>query len=187
MRKNIFTLLLCASIFINANSFAQKYNMRFTQLHYEFLGNPKVEYAGKTTIINQQGFGGTIYTGNERFGGLLEYNHRIIDLKNLKIPEVKSIKIDEIYFGGRYYPMRPTMMLGNIAIRLTAGFEVGFDMEPNWRFLFFSGLTFSSITSISGISVNFVYRPETLPASGYSLDPSWAIRVGLIIGPSLKK
>lgn len=187
MLKNLFKLLLCVFLFINANSFAQKYNMRFTQVHYEFLGNPKVDYTGKSTIIKQQGFGGSIYTGTERFGAILEYNHRIIDLRNLKIPEVKSISIDEVYIGGRYYPMRPTMMLGNIAIRLTAGFEAGFDMEPNWRFLFFSGLTFSPITSISGISVNFIYRPETLPASGYSLEPSWAIRVGLIIGPSLKK
>jgi hypothetical protein len=59
-------------------------------------------------------------------------------------------------------------------------------MEPNYRFLLFSGLAFSPVTSVNGISLNFVYRPGSFPASGYLPEPSWTIRLGIIFGPSLK-
>jgi hypothetical protein len=78
------------------------------------------------------------------------------------------------------------MMLGSMAVRLTAGALYGFDMEPNYRFLLFSGLAFSPVTSVNGISLNFVYRPGSFPASGYLPEPSWTIRLGIIFGPSLK-
>jgi hypothetical protein len=186
MKNLLKHLLWVVFLFFTASSFAQQHRMHFVELHGEFLGNLKVEYAGNSTNINQYGFGLEYYYGKESLGILSEYNYRKINLKNLKVPEIKSVSISEFYVGVRYYPMRPTMMLGKMAIRLTAGAMGGLDLEPNWRLLFFFGLTFSPITSASGLSLNFVYRPGTLPAGGYPLEPSWMIRLGLILGPSLK-
>lgn len=183
--KNLLKYLLLVVLSLHtSNFFGQQHSISIVELHVESLGNLKAKYDSKDISINQYGFGLSISAGKEYFQLIVEYNYRKIDLKNLMLPGVKSTPINEFYIGFRYYPMRPTIMLGNMAIRITAGTEGGMDMEPNWRLLFFSGLAFSQIRSTSGLSLNFVYRPGTLPSSGYLFEPSYTIRLGIILGPS---
>jgi len=186
--KHLTWLLI---FFVTASSFAGQNRMRFVELQGEFLGNLK--YAGNGTNLNQYSFGGSINVGNEYVLGILEYNYRKVDMSNLKLPNVKSVSIHEFYLGARYYPMRPTVMVGNIAVRLTAGAMGGLDLEPNLRTLVFCGLAFSPITSTTGLTIDFVYRPGAFNAGGeigvfdgYMLEPCWMIRVGIILGPSLQ-
>ena len=180
--RHLFFLLF---LFSTTFTFAQQFKMKIIDLHGEFLGNLKVNYAGNNIDIKQYGFGGNVTVGKKYLGFMLGYNYRKIDLNNIKVPNVKSVSITELFMGIRYFPMRPTIMIGKMAVRITAGVMYGFDMEPNWRGLIFTGLAFSPITSTSGLSVNFVYRPGTFPAKGYQLEPSWMIRLGLTLGPSL--
>jgi hypothetical protein len=170
---------------ISSQSMAQ-HSIRIVEINGESFGNLKINYAGNDIGVGHYGFGANVTVGKERFGAILEYDYRKIDLKNLAVTDVKSVSTSEFYLGARYYPMRPTFIAGQVAVRLTAGAEYGFDMEPNWRTLLFSGLAFSPVTSCSGASVNFVYRPGKYAAGGYLTEPSYTIRLSIIIGPSLK-
>jgi hypothetical protein len=193
MKINVKHLSWVLFFFVTANSFASslenQHAIAFFELQGEFLGNLK--YAGNGTNLNQYGFGGSLNAGRECFSFILEYNYRNVDLSNLNLPNLKNVSIHEFYIGLRYYPMRPTLVVGNIAVRVTAGAMGGLDLEPNYRLLLFGGLAISPFSSISGLTINFVYRPGTLPAGvsvesgGYKLKPCWMIRIGLLLGPSL--
>lgn len=152
---------------------AQDYQIRLVEFHGEALGN-----------IPQLGLGANITMGKEFLGGILEYNYRKIDLDKLVAPGTGYAAVSEFYFGLRYYSMKPNFMAGNVAIRPTFGAMYGFDMEPSWRALLFAGVAISPVTSTSGITLNFVYRPKALPASGHLIEPLWIIRLGILLGPS---
>jgi hypothetical protein len=183
--KKILLLLIAVFPLLTIPSLAQ-HRIRIVELHGESFGNLKVKYNGNNTGVNQLGLGASVTVGKERFGAILEYNYRKLDVKNLNVPGLSDLSNSEFFLGARYYPMRPTIMIGNMAIRVTAGAEYGFDMEPEWKMLIFSGVAFSPVTSCSGVSVNFVYRPGEHPVGGYLTEPSYAIRLAFIIGPSLK-
>ena len=157
--------------------------IRFIEVHGETFGNLKVNQSNSKTSVNQTGIGISINFGKKFLSSVLGYNYRIFDLKPIS---GSKVKYHEIMFGARYFPMIPTFMIGNLATRITAGALFGFDMEPNWRYQFFGGLFFSPIRSVNGVSLNFVYRPKNYTASGYNFEPSYAIRLGIIFGPSFK-
>ena len=157
--------------------------IRFVEVHGEYFGNLKVLQNNSKVAVNQPGVGISINLGKKFLSSVLGYNYRVFDLKPIAGPKVKY---HEIMFGVRYFPMIPTFMIGKLATRITAGALVGFDMEPNWRYLFFGGLFFSPIRSANGVSLNLVYRPKKYTASGYNFEPSYAIRLGIIFGPSFK-
>ena len=158
--------------------------IRFVEVHGEYFGNLKVVQNELKVPVNQPGVGISINLGKKYLSSVFEYNYRVFDLKPIAGPR---LKYHEILFGARYFPMIPTFMIGKLATRITAGALVGFDMEPNWRYLFFGGLFFSPIRSANGISFNFVYRPKEYTASGYIFEPSYSLRLGIIIGPSFNK
>jgi hypothetical protein len=80
--------------------------------------------------------------------------------------------------------MRPTTIIGNTAIRFTAGALYGFDFEPNWRPLLFGGIALSSVRNTSGVTIKVVYRPGTyIESKVYTLDPSVSLRLGISFGP----
>jgi hypothetical protein len=162
----------------------QKFSMRVVEIHGEFLGNAKVNHAGNAEKISQMGLGISSSFGTNGFGGILEYDYRRINLANLGIPELKGVNSHELYFGVRYLPMRPTLIVGQMGLRLTLGAMVGLDLEPNWRTCLFGGIDFSPIRTVSGVSLNVAYRPGVKPTSGYEITPCWLLRVGVMIGPT---
>lgn len=162
----------------------QKFSMRVIEMHGEFLGNAKVMQGSTAQKISQLGFGASSSFGTNGIGGILEYDYRRINLKNLGIPDLKPLNSHEFYFGIRYLPMRPTLMIGQVGLRLTLGAMLGLDLEPNVRTCLFGGVSISPIRSVSGILVNVAYRPGTKPTNGYAITPCWMLRFGFLIGPT---
>jgi hypothetical protein len=157
--------------------------MRFYQIHYELSGDQYTTYNSSKFRTPQYTIGGNINAGNRFLNLVLEANYRSINVRSFDIADVKKMSYTELFLGLRYFPMRPTIMIGKAAIRLTAGYSYGFDMA-NWRSLYFGGFIFTPIRDVSGLSVNLVYRPDRLTVKGYLMDPAWALRLGIIIGPS---
>ncbi|MBL0019452.1 MAG: hypothetical protein KA239_08135 [Bacteroidia bacterium] len=176
----ILLLVLCMT---SAHA-QQKFSMRVIEVHGEFLGNAKVMQGVSAQKISQLGFGASSSFGTNGFGGILEYDYRRINLENLGVPDLKAVNSHELYFGVRYLPMRPTLIIGQMGLRLTLGAMVGLDLEPNWRTCLFGGVSFSPIRTVSGFSVNVAYRPGTKATSGYAITPCWLLRVGFLIGPT---
>ncbi len=178
----LFLLLFSISIvnFICAQD-KNEIRIRIVEVHGEYFGNLKVNKNDTKVSVNQPSAGISINLGKKFISSVIGYNYRVFDLKPISGPKVKY---HELMFGLRYFSMIPTFMSGKMAVRITAGAVCGFDMEPNFRYMFFGGLFFSPIRSVNGVSLNVVYRPETLTASGFTFTPSWALRLGIILGPS---
>jgi hypothetical protein len=176
-----FCLLFLASIAAHAQ---QKFSMRVVEIHGEFLGNASANYNGIARKVSQYGMGISSSFGTNGFGGILEYDYRRINLANLGVPEIKGVNSHELYLGLRYLPMRPTLIVGQMGLRLTLGAMVGLDLEPNWRTCLFGGIDFSPIRTVSGISVNIAYRPGTHTTGGYEITRCWMLRIGIMIGPT---
>jgi hypothetical protein len=179
--KTVFLLVLSLfSLTINA----QQRRIYFTELYGEFLGNQSVNQSGIITQVGAFGAGGQVSVGQEHISSVLSYNFRKINLKELNIPGASKFNIHEFMLGFRYFPMRPTFMTGNTALRITAGAQYGLDLDNNWRGLWFAGIVVSPIRAVTGLTLNFIYRPGTYPAGGYNMEPSWTIRASLLMGPS---
>jgi hypothetical protein len=177
-------------LLLATNAFAAKYGMQFVELHGEFLGNLKYNPTGAK--VGQFGIGLNGNIGFEYFQLMMEYDYRRLDVSGLSIPNLDRISVHEVYGGVRFCPMHPAFELGNIAVRVTAGAMAGIDFQYHFRTLVFGGLVFTPITSLIGLTVDFAYRPgehfvggEIGGFKGYKMDPSWTIRAGLIIGPSI--
>jgi hypothetical protein len=186
MKSILKLFVLCSILFGSILSEAQVKRIYFTEVYGEFLGNLTANSGGNKTPISAIGIGGHVCVGNQYLSSILEVNYRMINLKDLNISGVEKVNSTEFYLGARYFPMRPTVMAGNVALRFTVGAMYGFDLETNWRPLLFTGIAVTPIRHVSGITVNVVYRPETLPTSGYLLEPSWTIRTAILIGPKTK-
>jgi hypothetical protein len=189
LKRRLTGLMLTFGIFyLPLISFAQKqqHAIKFMEFHGDFLGNLKADYNSSLTRLGQFGVGATVTVGKEFLGGFVEYDYRRVSLKKLNIAGDEKRNIHEFYLGIRYYTMRPTFMIGQMAVRINGGPAIGLDLEPNWRFMMFGGFALSPIRSTSGGSIYFVYRPGTLGAGGITLKPCWMIRVGIVIGPSMK-
>lgn len=186
MRLFFSSIVVCCALLFGSTSVhaQQKFSMRVVEIHGEFLSNAKVNHAGNAEKISQMGLGISSSFGTNGFGGILEYDYRRINLTNLGVPELKGVNSHEIYFGLRYLPMRPTLIVGQMGLRLTLGAMVGLDLEPNWRTCLFGGIDFSPIRTVSGVCVNVAYRPGIKPTSGYEITPCWLLRVGVMIGPT---
>ena len=191
MKKNILhsllkfqiglTVIVLETLITPEYSFGQ-FRTRFMDLHIEGLSAPAIE-SNTNYSTNQYGIGANLSAGGKMFNLVLEYNYNQVDITNSQTNLKTSINFSEWYMGIRYYPIRPTAIIGNTALRLTAGYLYGFDMEPNWRSLLIGGIAFSSVRNASGVSVNFVYRPETVTIKTYNFQPSYSLRVAFVLGP----
>jgi hypothetical protein len=82
--------------------------------------------------------------------------------------------------------MKPTFLLGKMAVRFSAAAAGGLDLEPNWRAMFMGGFMFSPMLDSSGFGIYFVYRPGKLPVGAYVQYPVYGIRISGIIGVSAR-
>lgn len=174
-------IVIVAIFFAYSTSYAQ-FRTKFTNIYFEGLAKPNIQSTTNYST-NQYGAGINVCAGGKVLNMVLEYNYNWIEINNNTANTKATINFSELYLGLRYYPIRPTFLVGKTAIRFTAGYLYGFDMEPNWRSLVTAGFAFSSIQNTSGVSVNFVYRPETFPIKGYRFEPSYAVRFAIVMGP----
>jgi hypothetical protein len=175
----ILTILVFTIFLIPAKS---QYVIQYKGIFAEY-GKVLVGSSTQSIICNQTAFGINVNSGGEYFNGIIEYDYRRINTSEFISPQSQVITAHELYLGLRYFPMRPTFIAGNAAVRLSAGFMGGFDMDPDWIMLAFAGVTVSPIRSTSGVSLNFVYRPQENPAAGYILNPAFSVRLGITFGP----
>ncbi len=116
---------------------------------------------------------------------------RSVNLRDLGNPERTDFL--DIFVGARYWPLYNTFWLGNTAVRLTfagkGGLVMGNQMTGGVEFS--GGLTFSTGTSPSALSVEVVFRPVEYIhkdideiAQDVFLRPSWTLRIGFQFGPS---
>lgn len=175
------TMIILAILFAPNHSISQ-FRTKFFNLQVEGLGKPAVQSATKYTT-NHYSVGANVCAGGKHLNLVLEYNYNKINLQNQSTDAKSSVAFSEFYLGLRYYPIRPTFIVGQTAVRLTAGYLYGMDMEPNWRSLVTAGLAFSSVRNTSGVSLNVVYRPDTLPIKSYTFGPAVSLRLGIVFGP----
>lgn len=179
----VFFFFLLIAISVNA----QGKRIYFTEIYGEFLGNLSTNYNGTKTPISSTGAGAHVCVGNQNISSILEFNYKQINLKELNLVGVEKVNVTEFFFGLRYFPMRPTLIIGNVALRYTIGAAYGFDLEPNWRPIYFTGIAITPIREVMGVSINLVYRPGDYTAGGYMLEPAWTIRTAILMGPTPKK
>ncbi len=172
-------------LLLSLKTLAQEDRIRLVEIHGDFLGNMKVDYNSSLTKVPQVGVGINTTIGKKFIGAFAEYNYRSIYLKKLNIPEVKRVASHEFYLGIRYYPMIPTFLAGQMAVRVTAGAALGFDWNFDLRYLLQAGFALSPVRSTSGGTIHFVYLPGSFTAKGYEMKPAWMIRIGILIGPSM--
>ncbi|MFN0202259.1 MAG: tetratricopeptide repeat protein [Bacteroidia bacterium] len=72
----------------------RQYQIRFTEIHGEYLGNLKVKDATNNLVAaNQYSLGISANVGKEFLSSILEYNYRRVDLSKLNAPNVKKVSV----------------------------------------------------------------------------------------------
>lgn len=181
-------------LFVVVLFFMQAGWAQLTYLSGEFWGRqPMIEAESLQTDAGQLGVGIRFFSARQKdiqFG--LGIAYRRIGLRQSAIHGVEAINSFTLAsFGGRYLPRRWTLAAGAVAIRLTAGAEVGlnmtwesspndfdieFDLDPNVS----AGLLFSGRESIDGILVEVVYRPYEHRMFAHTVGKSWCLRAGFL-------
>jgi hypothetical protein len=161
------------------------FRTKFMEGHYTYILNPSVNFNGEKVNTSQFGAGVNFNVGTEHISSILEYSFTRMNMKNLK-NGAGPINNHEFYLGLRYYPMKPTFLIGRTALRITAGAAGGLDLEPNWRAMIFCGFHLSPILDSSGLAIYLVYRPGKHSVGGYEQQPTWAIRISAVLGVSAK-
>lgn len=160
--------------------------MRTTQIYSDIDGNASITTDSSEYKLPGYAFGINVNSGTEWVNLVLEYDYHLINTSSLDDPAPNKLKFHELYAGLRFFPMKPTFIIGNVSLRPTFGGSIGFDLEPNYRGMWFGGINVSGIRNVSGIACYFIYRTGTHVISGYSMQPFWSIRLALVIGPSAK-
>jgi hypothetical protein len=181
MQKILLIILL--NVAIGLNLFSQ-YQMRTIQVYSDIAGNATIQGNTINTQVPAYAFGINVNSGYEYINLVLEYDYHMVNIESLPEPATQKIKFHELYAGLRFFPMKPTFMLGNFSIRPTFGGNVGFDMNPEYRGMLYAGLHFSTIRNVSGISFQFVYRTGTHNVEGYIMPPFWGVRCAVVFGPA---
>lgn len=164
-----------------------QFRIQFVQFHADLLGRSQTSQAGINYRLPDQRFGAAISTGSNYFGAVLEYDYHRLGVSSIPGSGLKYSHVHELFGGLRYFPMKPTFMLGNAAVRLTLGAMYGFDMQPYWKGYYFGGFVITPVRAVSGITVCAVYTPRSTPLGAYSSGPFWALRLGAVFGPSASK
>jgi hypothetical protein len=175
----------------------------FLMLHFEGLGQRDV-FRGADTVqtARQIGLGIGLMSArrtNLQFRTNLAW--RQLTVTDFGDPE--RISMFDMQLGGRFYPLRPTVALGNMAVRLTLGALGGFAMANSsttgTAFLgsvdLNGGFAFSVGNDPGSLFIEGVYRPiedvlsESTVLVGPAADrivvsPSWSIRFGFQFAPS---
>lgn len=193
MKTNLFTAV-CLLIAINSVSQENVFRIRTVQLFGEYSMNSQVETLTGTINAPIMGLGINSTFGGKSLGMYIEGSYKNRKLSGLPGASLENIGSFEGYLGFRYFPVKPTIMAGKLAIRPTFGAAYGIDVclsskadFTNYGGLVFAGLTFTPITSLNGFFINAVYRTNKASAAGYEYLPYASIRAGLLLGPSANK
>lgn len=180
-----FSFLIVFVFLLPFFSFSQEeQRLRLIEFYSDFGGNYAIKYNGTFTEVPQHGFGINT-TLCRKHGGLFgSYTYRVINTEGL-IPGIKKPVSHEFFMGSRYYPMIPTFLVGQAAVRLTGTAAIGCDWNFDLRFMYQAGFEISPMRSTIGITVHFYNSLGTFSTGGYPGQSFWAIRLGLMLGPSM--
>lgn len=161
--------------------------------YFEGLLGRNLTVDGQAIEGNQIGLGiGTMST--RRANVLFRSN---IAWRQVSVPEDPDSKFGtfEIHLGAQLHPLRPTLAIGNTAVRATCGALGGMGMftdgpttatvEAN------CGFSFSSGNDPGGIIVQMVWRPMEEIFGRYEDDTArvfahaggWSLRLGFLVAP----
>jgi len=182
--KNFFILI--AFLFIAPFSLLaqDEQRIRLIELYSDLGGNYQIDYNGTFTSVPQHGFGINTTLGRKHGGLFGSYTYRLTDFSDL-VPGSKKPVSHEFFMGSRYYPMIPTFLLGPAAVRLTGTAAIGCDWNFDLRFMYQTGIEISPVRTTIGITIQFYNSLGKFSTGGYPGQSFWALRLGLMIGPSM--
>lgn len=183
-RNHILAFVLL--ILLPAVSSAQdEQRIRLIELYSDLGGNYEINYNGTFTPVAQHGFGINTTLGRKHGGLFGSYTYRLTDIEDL-VPGAKNTVSHEFFMGSRYYPMIPTFLIGPTALRLTGTAAIGCDWNFDLRFMYQVGFEISPVRSTIGVTVHFYNSLGTFNTEGYPGKSFWALRLGFMLGPSMK-
>lgn len=213
------TVLLpcCLAILCQTQAYSQDIEIEITEVPYREVyafGSPWFDLGGGHDVT---GNGQTIdarYTGmGMRIWGARQDRDIQLQLaigfnqyrvEELGFPDLVSVSVLDMMWGGRYYPRYPTFGLSRtLAVRATFFAEGGLAMGTNPSFfapvvVMGAGIAVSSRDNPSGVMLEIVYRPliqditheydtgfPTYITEKYTLtlNPSWNVRLAFLIAP----
>ena len=173
----------------------------FLLLHFEGLGGRAVFRGADTVQAPQVGFGLGLMSArrtNLQFRSNVAW--RQLTVTDFGDPD--RITMFDLQLGGRFYPLKPTLALGNMAVRLILGALGGFTIANSGTtdtvflgtFDLNGGFAFSMGDDPGSLFVEVVYRPiedvlnEDTAFAGPGADrivvsPGWGIRFGFQFAP----
>ncbi len=179
--SSLIVFLITAPLLLHAQ---HEQKIRMIELNGDFGGNYKIEYNGKFSSVPQHGFGINTTLGS-KYGGLFgSYTYRLTDISSL-VPGSQNPVSHEIYVGSRYYPMIPTFLVGPAAVRLTGTAAFGFDWNFDLRLMYQAGIEISPVRTTIGVTIQFFNSLGKFNTGDYQGKSFWALRLGLMIGPSM--
>lgn len=147
----------------------------------------------------QTGFGVRMQSAQDRNMQLeIQLAYRKLDLTSAGAG-AQDMGLASFHLGGRIYPRLPQFGLGkNIGVRITGSALGGYTYDfadttvsagdsgnaGGLDISLSAGLAFSGRTDPSGFMAEIVYRPSTLSGARFSVQPSWALRLGFVFGPA---
>lgn len=182
MRTKAILLALIATMIISVVS--AQFKTRIYNLHFGIPINMKINYNSKLSTGNEKYFGGNVCIGNEHINSIIEYNWHSVDVSKTYQTPIKKFNIHELILGLRYYPARPTFILGKAGIRLTGGGSIGADLDLIGRRQYFFGFAVTGIREPSGVMIQLVHNRISKPTNGYEINPYWSVRISFVIGPT---
>lgn len=177
----LMVLLFVAPLLLQAQD---EQKIRLIELYSDVGGNYQIEYNGTFTSVPQHGFGINTTLGSKHGGLFGSYTYRLTDISDL-VPGSKNPVSHEFFMGSRYYPMIPTFLVGPAAVRLTGTAALGFDWNFDFRFMYQAGIEISPVRTTIGITIQFYNSLGKFSTGGYPGQSFWALRLGLMIGPSM--
>ena len=159
----------------------------FGQLSFDGLLSREVVRDGETIQADQIG-GGLMFMSARRSN----FQSRLgLSGRQLLLPDRTRITFLSMQLGGQFYPLRPTLTLGNLAMRLTFGGLGGGTYVDGGEALFIAnveanaGLAFSFGNDPVALYAMAIYRPlEESVSKTFYARPGWSITLGIQFPPA---
>jgi hypothetical protein len=160
-----------------------QFKMRNQNVYSDLPLNLKIKHSDQLYQAKEIAVGGNVCVGNELFSSVVEYNFRALNEKAIPGGGSKRLHAHELLLGLRYYPARPTFLLGGAAIRLTGGGSIGGDLDMDFISMYYFGFCLTGVRNASGVMIQAVRRSANT-VHGRDVQPYWGLRLGVVIGPN---
>jgi hypothetical protein len=190
--KTKYIILLPLFLGFTLNSINAQFRLRTMQFYGEYAFNSRAETPTENYKAPVTLFGLNSNFGGKSLGMFLECNYKSRKMTSVPNVSLKNFVSIEASLGVRYFPVKPTIMAGKIAIRPTLGAAYGIDFgwnpdATNYGSTLFAGFCFTPITSLTGVFINVVHRTNAESIGGFNFPSYTSLRFGILYGPSAKK